>query len=879
MSDQGVADGGLAECANLILDNGELAPIVPPKVITSLPTGISYDLLFIHKSPGFTGQHAIALYDGSIYYVTNSSLVNMLGSGGSLDEGETIKDIKAVGNTVIVSTSSRLRYFLWKSINGNFGYSYLGSNIPSLDVKATVTYESTAPTVTCSALDSVSSYLDVSESKAGELIGSFVDTMGGDTIVYPGEPGYSSVRINSSEETTAVYADEIATPLTRSAWTAIGTLVGQKRQVSKINTPIFLRCALRMFDGSYTHQTVPILLGAESASSYITSAHIDIVHGDGQGEYLSIVLPKFYSISLQVTNAAAIAAWSDIIKGVDIFLSEQIYLNKYDGKIREVSDWASGTSAVFFESMTGDEKRDELLAKSNFYRVQQIDIKNLTDDSFTLDNLSKKLGDNLLTMPTLPDDYRSNHEVWAEKMFEMNSRLNILNISTRYFDGPSVPASLIPTVSGKTVKIHYRIRGEGGTDIVTEKSYGSNHPGAWLAYPDTRCYMADVYITTGGTKTKASIPMTEHPLLNCAYAFLGFGITDLSEYAGVTVSSIPSVDAVTDHAYNKIFQSAVDNPYFFPLGGRHSISGGAIIGVASTTKALSQGQFGQFPLYVFCEEGIWAMQTATDGTFQSIAPVSRVVCNNANSITGIDGAVVFTSDRGLMLLAGSDVQCLSEDMIGEHFRADSLTVVEEIAGTHFGSTLPGDASDDRSFVDYAEGCYIAYDFANARLILTHPSCVYQYVYALKDRTWHKMCFDLTFKRTVNSYPDCYLQCESNSGDAVYNFSIIDDVNDIYTRTFGLAVTRALDFDDPYVLKTVQAIRHRINFKGDNTDNGDNFCYVLYGSRDGTNYKAVRSLKGSSYKFYRLALLARLLPTERINRTTVEFDEKFNNKLR
>ena len=74
-----------------------------------------------------------------------------------------------------------------------------------------------------------------------------------------------------------------------------------------------------------------------------------------------------------------------------------------------------------------------------------------------------------------------------------------------------------------------------------------------------------------------------------------------------------------------------------------------------------------------------------------------------------------------------------------------------------------------------------------------------------------MCFGLTFKKALNSYPELYMQCESNDGDAVYDFSIMDDVNDFTTRTFGVVITRALDFDQPYILKTILAMKHRGDF--------------------------------------------------------------------
>lgn len=890
MSDIGVADGGLAECANMFLDRGELAPIVPPKVITDLPSSISYDLLYIHKSPGFTGPHYIALYSGSIYYVGDDFAVNMLGENGALDTGETVNDVKAVGNTLVVATSARMRYFLWTTTAVIAGaYKYLGSNIPSIDVKTTTTFDTSRrnqPTFSLDMRQPIGAELTLNSDQCICALSTVNGLIGlaGTTISYPGDEGYVGHEIPLYDGNT-YYADMLCSAISRAVWTQIASVMSTRRAASRMTGPVFIRLALRLYDGSYIHQTVPILLGAEEGSSFIIDAHTSASETAynvkpsttvtfeevSYRKTLYVEIPSPYTIALQIVNAADIKAWSDIIHGVDIFMSEPIFLNKYGSRI---SKFLSGSTSVSFESLTGDEKVNELLTKSNFYRIQQIDIDSLSSLSFQLSDFAGRLGDNLVVQPTLPDDYRSAHEVWPEKMYEMNNRLNILNVHTRYFLGPAYPPSRID-LSDKKVSVRYYIKGESGKQIVAYRDYDNYIPGAWLAYPDSRCYQADVYIKTisSGTWTKTTVQMKEHPFLNCAYSFLGFGIDDLSGYAGVSVNIIMTSSTLLDHAYNKIFQSEVDNPFFFPLAGRHTISGGSILGVASTTKALSQGQFGQFPLYVFCAEGIWAMETDSAGEFQSIKPVSRVVCNNADSITGIDGAVVFTSDRGLMIIAGSDVQCLSEDMIGKHFRADSLAAIEEIAATHFGSTLPGDVSDDLSFVDYAAGCFVGYDFANARLILVNPSCSYQYVYAIKDGTWHKMCFGLTFKKALNSYPELYMQCESNDGDAVYDFSIMDDVNDFTTRTFGVVITRALDFDQPYILKTILAMKHRGDFDKEYVG------MLLYGSRDGINYIPVHSLKGKSFKFYRVALLAKLLPTERIDRTTVEVVDKFTNKLR
>ena len=111
--------------------------------------------------------------------------------------------------------------------------------------------------------------------------------------------------------------------------------------------------------------------------------------------------------------------------------------------------------------------------------------------------------------------------------------------------------------------------------------------------------------------------------------------------------------------------SSANNLIDFPLLQTYQVSNGDIVGFATSTKALSQGQFGQFPLYVFTTEGIWTMNTNGQGTYSSAEPLSREVCCNPNGILELDGAVLFTTDKGLMLLSGSEVVPFAPQLVGD----------------------------------------------------------------------------------------------------------------------------------------------------------------------------------------------------------------------
>lgn len=56
-------------------------------------------------------------------------------------------------------------------------------------------------------------------------------------------------------------------------------------------------------------------------------------------------------------------------------------------------------------------------------------------------------------------------------------------------------------------------------------------------------------------------------------------------------------------------------------------------------------------------------------------------------------------------------------------------------------------------------------------------------------------------------------------------------------------------------------------------------YILLGSQDGINFARLGSLRGKSWKMFRIVILARLRPHERISWIDIDYETRFTNKLR
>jgi len=396
----------------------------------------------------------------------------------------------------------------------------------------------------------------------------------------------------------------------------------------------------------------------------------------------------------------------------------------------------------------------------------------------------------------------------------------------------------------------------------TKSGYSPTSWGAWVFYPNPNAYKMvirdwfDLFV----------IDLKTHEFLNGAYAFLG--------YETGRPTSTATLPTVTDRTGivsvpNKIYTSEVNNPFYFPLSGINTVGTGNIIGICSAVKALSQGQFGQFPLYAFTDEGVWALEVSTTGTYSAKQPITRDVCINAASLTQIDTAVLFATDRGIMLIEGSQTTCLSDILNGDNLLSvASLPKMKQVAA------LSGFTVDDFSllpFGDFIKNCRMIYDYAHQRIIVYNPSCTYAYIYSLKSKQWGMM--QSTVADNVNSYPDALAVLADGT---LVNFSV--DADSDYK---GILVTRPMKLDVPDVHKTVNTVIQRGFFRKGHVRG------VLYASNDLMNWFVVwsstdhymRGFSGSPYKYFRLALLCDLADDENLSGCTVQYTPRLTNRTR
>ena len=333
-------------------------------------------------------------------------------------------------------------------------------------------------------------------------------------------------------------------------------------------------------------------------------------------------------------------------------------------------------------------------------------------------------------------------------------------------------------------------------------------------------------------------------------------------------------ESTTKKYPNLIRVSEAENPLVFPAANSVQVGSSVVKSLASNTHTISEGQFGTAPLYAFTDEGVWALITTGEGTYEARQPVNRDIVSNPDGIISTDDAVLYPTKRGIMLIQGTSSECITEALRGnpfrftDLFRKDFAKKVLDING------IPDTAVDPIDFDKFLENANMTFDYKDQRLILYNNEVDYAYVFSFKSKMWGAMECD--FKYNVNVYPDSYVVTKDGNIKNIHNDEPTDD-------TRYLVCTRPLTFGSPEHFKTMLTTIVRGYFR-----NKPGKCgIVLYASNDLYNWmpiatsvdKYLRGIAGSPYKYFRVALTGSLSVEESISGFSSDIQERWQNKLR
>lgn len=880
--DHHAALGELSLCANTELHNGALRPSILNKTtIGSLKVGNTVaKMRYLHKDNGYT--HYIASIGSALYWFQeDGTYVNLIHDFGTL----AIYSLQSIGNTLIVLTSDGIHYAKWSKNT----YEYIGSHLPELNLSFGLR-----------GMVEHSEDFDVQIRNSHGVYGS---------------PNDNGQRVFSIENVSEV---------TENVLGEVNKFIDKHHTEGRFIFPFFVRYAYRLYNGSLTMHSAPVLMLCSSKSvPYVflrsNSGSNNVLEGSCK------VVANTYSLDYKYNpvTSGELEKWEDIVDSIEIFISQPLYRYDAAGEVKSgqylatyVDDYLDedhcicgrdnayslGTgyhgvhtmkefitanslhsdfipNEVFDLPVKKDNDDNDLFDKtvkecSEFYLLKSVKPSELPSVR-TVINIGEGVLNNIVAREKMEDDYDSHDTIIPKVSFTYNSRLNVADITKRLYDGynPGAQFAYADELPTEEVQIAYYIKQDGHDFVVNSPSFSftSGMPIPYVYYPNTNAYQA-VIKRDSGTKV---VSLKPHAMLNGAVYF------DLEVFNTSSADTLqPDPDYLESHAdpdatvflSNKLYTSEVNNPFYFPLEGINTIGIGTILGLASTTRALSQGQFGQYPLMVFCTDGIWALDVSPTGSFSAIHPISREVCVNPASICQLDQSVLFATKRGIAQIVESSVSPVSDVLDGPVFDvAGKLPVIAE----HASDLSPLVAFKVHPFDFFAnEDTQLLYDFVNQRVLAVKADGVEDcaYVFSITDASWSTMNLGKCLT-VVNAYPYPYIQRTDGTLlclDKNYSYGIDLAQGESHA---ALVITRAISFSS--LMQAIQEFQ-QIN------DCMDTPTLVIHGSNDNIHWSMVGRVKRNHaaylpahpFRWFRISLFLNMRPAEKYSKLILGVIEKY-----
>ncbi len=903
-SDYECPDGDLAVSMGVIAEERGLEPIPPAKVVKTFSNQemclyihetVNYKFDIVESSDEDSGHQLVAQGD-----LVSSRLLS--------DEFE-IYHINSIGNTLCVHTKNGLYYFLCKGEAQ--GYSALGPHMPecpisfSLQASLAESEPFNISTKSANLLEPLSDenkklISDQVLSKVNKFIAD--ESVNKDKFVFPFFVRYAyrlySGALTMHSAPILMIANLGESPIVvmpNGALSIQGTLIQGARVVAPIHT-----LGYRYIGDEINARALSNWSEIISSIDIFISAPIYTYDQGGLCEQISNSSNNYGGISVcsvpyiekkstgLMTASVAVSSFSFNIAVSAEYSAESASNIYYKQTVRDIINLyhpgdGYANYRIVLPMRKSSEVQNDIDNCHDFRFLATIPLKDLIKYSEhttrrTAVPITKGRLSQLLTGEPMTDDYNSHDLLIPQSSITYNNRLSLAQLRSRLFDGYHLMSQFPYSngASGLLDKINafelYIFIQQDGKDICVKHPFTQNNFQEealfiYFFYPNINAYMMKLYNTT--TKKHCTIYLEPHPFLNGAYysSYRSSKYPDTSYYGDLPSTS--SDEERTISLPNKIYTSEVNNPFYFPVLGINTVGSGEVINIGTAAKALSEGQFGQFPLYAFTTDGVWALEVSATGSYSARQPITRDMCLSSESITQIDSAVLFASDRGIMLLSGSQSMCISDILDSNEPFIMPPYGFADLASS---AGLNGSNFDFIPFREFIKGCRMLYDYTHQHIIVFNPEVKYAYVYSLESKQWGMMPSNLA--NTLNSYPEAL--AVSHDGE-VLNFSQTDQTKELK----GLVVTRPLKLAAPDTHKTIDTIIQRGYFQKGHVK------VVLYGSRDLENWFVVyssqdhylRGFRGTPYKYFRIALLCNLDHDESIYSASVQYTPKLTNKLR
>lgn len=899
-SDQESDDGEMGCMVNLLNEDGALKAITlsDGEVVGEIPSHCR--IVKAHKNNAYSHWILDCVEDD----VHTWKWTQMDGTGGGefdLPEGFEPKSVSAIGNMVCFVGSDETAYALWKDgayvmfSMQDFNYSVMIKNCGK-----TKPYNPSQHSFP--ERDNTSIKAEIGDIFTGCFIG---DPIGDDTDDegFPEKVARVSVSKSGSKE----------------LWSALDAYLNKflesfpdnERYLKHITLGM---AAVRLFDESLINVSDIFVLAPMGKETIPNKVNVD------RADKSASMYMDYHTHIINVIMPAA-SRLGDIVQGVDIYLTTGDRYLDTDNSYEVTLDGTRGTSGNFAGSFEWDclkgEKLYEAIDREVFCLSKTVKPSELGTDIY----LERVTGaEDAMTL----SDFRRS-DIGGEYSYGYNNRLHIASVR-QGVGSPMVPRIYVTSTDPNPLQDNGRHFGElveGNfilqLDIVMEvsgvmngqsythyfKVQSAGYPfGPIVCVPHVGAKTMTMYMKVSSSFAsdyyKKQITLHGSDSWGCAYYvdvgtygmhFLQSKNYDMYQQGWIARPDWEASDlaefgekwAMVNPEWpvqeNVIKVSEVDNPLVFPVGNTVRVGAGKILGLATNTEPISEGQFGVAPLYAFTDEGVWPLSVSDTGTYSSLGqPSSRDVVTDAGSITPIDKGVLFATKRGVMIIRGNQTESLTDSLNGIPWDFTTLPHHDTLLNA-FDASIVG----YQRMEDFMPGSRMIYDYVRERVYLYRDDYDYALVLSLRTGLWGA-AEKGGLQGGVPWYPETYILRDIDGKREIVNTSAPSDPT---RKVDVLCCTRPLSLGAREIHKSVMhaVVRGLAHMRG--SGEASRLGCAIYGSNDLYHWFAVNSSTnqylrgryGQPYKWWRIAIVGSMDEAETIDGVTMDVKARLNNRLR
>jgi hypothetical protein len=508
---------------------------------------------------------------------------------------------------------------------------------------------------------------------------------------------------------------------------------------------------------------------------------------------LLLVAPQYASFpifSLRIVHKGNFDNWFPLLNFDNVFdnVSSIIQIFAYDGTVvlEEPGDYVLD---VFYTTVDYGATGIEIIPQAPYSFSYTADVSE-SGDYFKALTVPAK--DVLVTRPALELGEVIVHDLYGACSLNYNSRLFLGDTTSLLFRGYSHLDYFGEGAAGTEVMVAYSVylRTDDGEKVVSTewvRNY-SNVANIDLptlfCYPDYRAYKLEVYFYLFGESYKvkevALSSSKKHNLAyswNFAFSFLLDDTTLLPTTKNYDHEHNSSLERNFHYLYlefpstyeklalppvrnsirtsNNVAVSGLLLPMIYPFGRYNLVGDRRVVGFSANSLSIDASNFGVYPVFVFSENGVYAMQLGSgDVLIERVSPLSGDVCVDGGSITNVGGATVFVSRDGLRLLQGQQSQKLTGLL--EHYSGNPL-----LGNRHFEAILEKYGlvefvSTESDFADFLRGARVYQNYREGEVVVTNASFAYSYVLKLGGESGVRVSkTSERFYHVLNDYPNAY----------------------------------------------------------------------------------------------------------------------------